>query len=297
METGGIGICRQRKSDMFGANKIVSRLDEMLTDAINGRFTESNYDETELSRLESKFRQYLTGKETAAEKIKAERAAIKELVTDISHQTKTPIANISLYTQLLAEISPAELMPYVEQIRLQSEKLDFLIQSLTKMSRLERDMIKLHIVPQPVSLLIESAVREIKGQADEKRVSIHSEIQEDVLVSYDIRWTREALGNLLDNAVKYSPKGSTVTVCTYTLEMFLCISVEDEGAGIPEEERAQVFERFYRGKQAAQTDGNGVGLYLARAIVRKERGYMKVSDREGGGSCVRMYLPRVLQRY
>ncbi len=281
---------------MFGSNKIVSRLDEMLTDAINGRFSETSYDETELSRLEGKFRQYLTGKETAAEKIQAERAAIKELVTDISHQTKTPIANISLYTQLLAEISPPELMPYVEQIRLQSEKLEFLIQSLTKISRLESDMIVLHPKPQEVSLLLEAAVREVKGQADAKQTTVLVKMEEGAVANYDMRWTTEALGNLLDNAVKYSPEKSTVTVCVDIMEMFICIRVEDEGPGIPEEEMAQVFERFYRGKNAARADGNGVGLYLVRMIVCKERGYMKVSARAGSGSCFRMYLPRYIQR-
>lgn len=126
---------------MLRKKYIVARLDEMLTDAINGSFIESDYNETELSRLESKFRQYLTAKEMSEEKVRAERTAIKELVTDISHQTRTPIANICLYTQLLEEISSPEMLPYVEQIRIQAEKLDFLIQALTKISRLESDMI------------------------------------------------------------------------------------------------------------------------------------------------------------
>ena len=116
---------------MGRADKIISRLDAMLTDAINGSFIEASYDETELSRLESKFRQYLTGKEMAGERVERERAAIKELVTNISHQTKTPVANICLYSQLLEERSTPEMLPLVEQIRLQADKLDFLIKMLT----------------------------------------------------------------------------------------------------------------------------------------------------------------------
>ena len=280
---------------MFGTNKIIARLDEMLTDAINGSFTESCYDETELSRLESKFRQYLTGKELATEKVKTERTAIKELVTNISHPTKTPLANICLYTQLLEEISGEETLPYVRQIRLQAEKLDFLIRTLTKISRLESDMIRLSPKYQPVFPLVETALQEIRGQADAKTVTVRMADMDtdEIRASYDARWTKEALGNLLDNAVKYSPKAGTVTVSVTALEMFVRICVEDEGPGIPEEERAQIFERFYRGKNAAPEEGNGVGLYLTRMILQRENGYVKVSCEKSRGSRFYLYLPRV----
>ena len=245
---------------MFGTNRIVARLDEMLTDAIDGAFTESCYDETELSRLEGKFRQYLTG--------------IKELVTNISHQTKTPLANICLYTQLLEEISDEKTLPYVRQIRLQAEKLEFLIQTLTKISRLESDMIRLQPKPQPVFPLVEQAVRETRGQADVKAITIEITDTSEAAACCDARWTKEALGNLLDNAVKYSPESGVVSVSVKAMEMFVRIGVEDEGPGIPEDELAQIFERFYRGKNAAPEEGNGVGLYLTRMILQREGGYV-----------------------
>lgn len=286
---------------MLRGNKIVTRLDEMLTDAINGSFIESVYDETELSRLESKFRQYLTAKEMSEEKVRAERKAIKELVTDISHQTKTPIANICLYTQLLEEISSSDMLPYVEQIRMQAEKLEFLVQALTKISRLESDMIRLQPKAQPVALLVRKAVREMQGRAEVKNIRITVEHasymesaadSEEIHAVYDARWTGEALGNLLDNSVKYSPESSRIRVSVKALELFVRISVEDEGPGIPVEERAQIFERFYRGKNAAREEGNGVGLYLTRMILQRERGYVKVSSGARGGSCFHLYLPK-----
>lgn len=278
---------------MFGSNKIIARLDDMLTDAINGVFTESNYDETRLSRLECKFRQYLTGKEASGEKVQAERAAIKELVTDISHQTKTPIANICLYTQLLEEASPPETLPLVRQIHQQAEKLEFLIQTLTKISRLESDMIQLRPTSQPVCTLIQKSVEEALGRANARHITIVNTAADDkVNACYDLKWTQEALGNLLDNAVKYSPKESTVRVSLKSMEMFVSISVEDEGREIPEEERAQIFERFYRGTNASQAEGNGVGLYLSRMILQREGGYIKVSPGRDVGNCFRMYLPR-----
>lgn len=270
--------------------KIISRLDKMLTDAINGSFIESDYDETELSRLESKFRRYLAEKELAAEKIQEERNVIKELVTDISHQTKTPLANICLYTQLLEENCTQDMLPYVQQIHMYADKLEFLIKALSKISMLENNMIKLNPQIYPVSRLVGDSASSVKCMADRKHITINVLYKEDACALYDERWTHEALGNLLDNAVKYSPVGSTITVSVKNLEMFVCIMVEDEGIGVPEEERAQIFGRFYRGRNVAQEDGNGIGLYLSRIILQREGGYIKVSSGNNGGSCFSMYL-------
>ncbi len=275
---------------MARPGKIVSRLDKMLTDAINGYFVEENYDETELSRLESKFHQYISENKLSAEKIQAEREAVKELVTDISHQTKTPVANICLYTQLLEEICTPELLPYVQQIRMHTEKLEFLINALSKISRLESNMIKLHPEKAPVSSLLENSVKYAKGMADIKNITIDITVNENIWALYDIRWTYEAVFNLLDNAVKYSPEGSTVKVFARQMEIFTCISVEDEGIGIPEEEQAQIFRRFYRGKDVLNQEGNGIGRYLARIILQREQGYIKVSSVPGKGSCFKMHL-------
>lgn len=279
---------------MRQTTKIINRLDKMIEDAINGTFVESGYDETELSRLESRFHQYLAIKETTEEKIEAERAAIKSLVSDISHQTKTPLANVLLYAQLLEEQCTDEaLNPYVRQIRVQAEKLQFLIQSLVKLSRLESGMVESNPISQSVELLIEGAVEGARGRAKTKQIAM--EVKGDVHMSalYDLRWTLEALGNLLDNAIKYSPAGSTVTVSVRSYEMFVCISVEDKGCGIPEQEQAQIFERFYRGTNAMDEEGNGIGLYFTRMILQKEQGYIKVDSKMGQGSCFQVFLKRI----
>lgn len=280
---------------MWTGSKVISRLDAMLEAAINGSFVEEYYDETELSRLESKFRQYLTVRETASEKVEAERSAIKELVTDISHQTKTPLANILLYTQLLQEqCQDPQAAPYIEQIRIQTAKLDFLMQALIKISRLESGMVELSPMEGPLHPLLSQAVKLAKGRAGAKGITIElCEEETGPRAVFDFRWTLEALGNLLDNAVKYSPEGSTVTVKVRAFELFVCISVEDMGPGIPESEQAQIFERFYRGKYARKNEGNGVGLYLTRMILQKERGYVKVTSPEKGGSRFSIYLQRV----
>lgn len=279
---------------MRRGSKIIARLDAMLEAAINGSFVETDYDETELSRLESKFRQYLTAREAASEKVEAERCAIKELVTDIFHQTKTPLANILLYTQLLREqCQDPQAVPYIEQICMQTTKLEFLMQALIKISRLESGMVELFPTEEALYPLLLQAVKLAKGRAGAKGITIElAGEKRDIRAVFDFRWTLEAMGNLLDNAVKYSPAGSVVTVSVRAYEMFVRVSVEDMGPGILESEQAQIFDRFYRGKNARQEEGNGVGLYLTRMILQKERGYVKVDSREGCGSCFSIYLQR-----
>lgn len=277
----------------IGAGKTLRRLDEMLEQAINGEFEEERYDETELSRLEAKWKRYLTASKMSMEQLNKNREGMQALVSDISHQTRTPLSNILLYSQLLCEQteSPEE-KHLAEQIVRQAEKLEFLIQALVKMSRLESNVLVLKPQRQPVEPLLLEAMEEILPKAEKKKihVKLQGNFSNNMKAVYDKKWTAEALGNILDNAVKYSPLESTVEVNVERFEFYVCISVRDEGIGISEEERAQIFSRFYRSAEVQQEDGIGIGLYLAREIVQKEKGYMKVLSKKGKGSTFKMYL-------
>ena len=276
----------------IGAGKTLRRLDEMLEQAINGEFEEERYDETELSRLEAKWKQYLTTSKMSMEQLNKNREGMQALVSDISHQTRTPLSNILLYSQLLCEQTDNQEEKHLaEQIVRQAEKLEFLIQALVKMSRLESNVLVLKPQRQPIEPLLLEAMEEILPKAEKKK--IHVKLQGNpshMQAVYDKKWTAEALGNILDNAVKYSPLESTVEVTVEKFEFYACISVRDEGIGISEEERAQIFSRFYRSAEVQQDDGIGIGLYLAREIVQKEKGYMKVLSKKGKGSTFKMYL-------
>lgn len=276
----------------IGAGKTLRRLDEMLEQAINGEFEEERYDETELSRLEAKWKQYLTTSKMSMEQLNKNREGMQALVSDISHQTRTPLSNILLYSQLLCEQTDNQEEKHLaEQIVRQAEKLEFLIQALVKMSRLESNVLVLKPQRQPIEPLLLEAMEEILPKAEKKKihVKLHGNPSHMQAV-YDKKWTAEALGNILDNAVKYSPLESTVEVTVEKFEFYVCISVRDEGIGISEEERAQIFSRFYRSAEVQQDDGIGIGLYLAREIVQKEKGYMKVLSKKGKGSTFKMYL-------
>lgn len=276
----------------IGNRKIFNRLNQMLDDAIDGNFCEQDYDESELSKLEVKWKRYLTSSKLSAKKIEDERTAIKELVTDISHQTKTPLANILLYAQLLEERSLDEqTMKMVEEIHRQSEKLDFLIQSLVKTSRLESGTFRLYPEKQNVEPIIKEVIELAAAKAEKKGIAIESE-EVSAQAVFDPKWTKEALFNIVDNAIKYSPCDSLITIKVLNYEMFLSIQVRDQGIGIEEEEIPKIFGRFYRSKNVRTDEGVGIGLYLTRQIIESQGGYIKVTSTPGSGSKFQIFLPK-----
>lgn len=269
---------------------IVERLDAMLEDAINDTFEESNYDESRISRLEVKWKRFLTSSVASKHRLYEEQERIKRLISDISHQTKTPLANILLYSQILQEKeADSELVPIVKNIREQSEKLDFLIRNLVKASRLESDVLALRPKRQKVSPVIESAIDTLRESASQKGIKILFEGFEGE-ACFDRKWTQEALENLIDNGIKYSPENGEIQIRVKDYEMFTAVCIRDFGIGICEEEQARIFERFYRSREAAEEKGLGLGLYLAREIAVKQGGYMKVKSKHREGSDFYFYM-------
>lgn len=270
------------------------RLNQMLDEGIRGEFEESKYDESELSKVESKWKRFLQDSVMAKQNLETEKANIKGLISDISHQTKTPMANIKLYSELLSEQLEEDGMEaeLLGQIQAQAQKLEFLIQALTKLSRLETNILEVVPVKSQVKPLLESAVEEIRKKAEKKEIQIKIEMDFEAEAVFDRKWTEEALYNLLDNAVKYSPAGSEVLISTKLYEMWCVIAVSDRGRGISEEEIPKIFGRFYRAKEVQQEEGVGIGLYLVREILQKEGGFIKVNSEVGKGSTFLCYLPR-----
>ena len=139
--------------------------------------------------------------------------------------------------------------------------------------------------------MLEEAVAQFKPKAAEKQITLTLASSEGDGV-FDPKWTAEAVCNLLDNAVKYTPAGGTVTVQAYCYELFCRVDITDTGPGIPEEEQAKVFQRFYRSPANHRTPGVGIGLYLARQIAEGQGGYIKVFSKPGKGAEFSLYLPR-----
>ena len=273
---------------------IMSRLERMIDQAIDDTFIESTYNEKKLSKLEAKMYRYLSAGNTSFRQVNQEKDKIKTLIADISHQTKTPIANILLYAQLLKEAPELDerTRQIVGQIETQTEKLSFLIASLVKTSRLENDIITVAPKQDSVGKLLRQLTLEYTSVAGQKGVNLQTELSSDPAACFDFKWTLEALSNIVDNAIKYTPTGGYVTISVREYELFVCIDVTDSGLGMTEEETAKVFTRFYRSPRVYEEKGVGIGLYLAREIVSKEGGYIKVSSEFSRGSVFSVFLPR-----
>ena len=214
------------------------------------------------------------------------------MVADISHQTKTPIANILLYAQLLWEQNiPEEARPLITSLIGQSEKLKMLIEALVKTSRLETGILQFQPKRSEIEPMLAETVGQYVPKAQKKQITLHLE-PSDAEAVFDSKWTAEAVGNLLDNAIKYAPNGGAISVCVSEYDMFCRIDVSDNGQGIPEEEQAKVFQRFYRSPSATDAEGVGIGLYLARQIITGQGGYIKLTSKPGEGSTFSIFLPR-----
>ena len=274
------------------SRRMLNTLDRMLDDAIRGDFQESLYDESRLSALETRMAHYLSSNTVSARNLAAEKDAIKTLIGDISHQTKTPIANLLLYAQLLEEQDlPPESRAYVSALEGQAEKLRFLIDALVKTSRLESGVLAMTPRRHGLQQMLEDAAAQAAPRAEAKGIALTVE-PTDLSARFDPKWTTEALYNLVDNAVKYTPTGGSDTLRAVGYELFCRIDVTDTGPGIPEAEQAKIFQRFYRSPSVSGEEGVGIGLYLARQIAAGQGGYLKVTSRPGEGSTFALFLPR-----
>jgi signal transduction histidine kinase len=224
---------------------------------------------------------------------KEEGEEMKSLITDITHQLRTPLANLNMYNGLLADESlpPDKRTEFARIMRDQTEKLTWLMDSLVKISRLESGIIEIRADRRNVADTVLAAIKTAYPSAEEKELEIALEGSRSVHLLHDAKWTGEAIGNVLDNAIKYTPAGGSIKVTVERYEMFARIDVADNGRGIPEAELAKVFQRFFRGASSSDTPGVGVGLYLARKILAEQGGYMKVSSEPGRGSVFSLFLP------
>ncbi len=217
-----------------------------------------------------------------------EKERTKSLVTDLSHQLKTPVAALDTCFTILEDqtLSEAERAEFDGRCRNELEGLKTLLEALVQISHMEAGMIQ--IVPEQALLLdtLLEAVNRIYPKASAKQVELvfdYSPDLEQTEIDQDRKWLCEAFINLLDNAVKYSPAGSEIRISIQKLVSFIRIEIEDQGIGIPGSEQHKVFQRFYRGTdhRVKAENGSGVGLYLVRRIIGEHHGTVSVRSGKG----------------
>ncbi len=250
--------------------------------------------ETLESKLKHKLIRLSEITEGAVSESRMEKDELQSLLSDISHQIKTPIANIKMYNNILIEreVSKEKQKEFLTLSNLQIEKLDFLMKSMIKMSRLENGVIQLKPKDNFIISIIANALAQINQKAEDKKISIEISCEEEIKAAFDEKWTEEAIFNVIDNAVKYTPRGGKISIEVEELEMYVAVSICDNGIGIDEEEQGRIFQRFYRSPMVQGEEGVGVGLALTREIILKEQGFMKIKSELGKGTKFSIYLPK-----
>lgn len=250
-------------------------------------------DDGVFSKICSKLNRLYDAKNTAIRNSQKEVTTTHELISDISHQVKTPVAGIKMYAEMLERrLENGEELDYLKVIEEQTNKLDFLMQSLIKMSRLETNIISLKMRDCNLLDILASALGSVIPQAEKKKIYIETECAPELVVKADYKWTVEAVFNILDNAVKYTEPGGHVKIIAESLESYVSLEIIDNGIGMDTDEIPLVFKRFYRAEAVREEEGLGLGLALARQIITTEKGTLSVTSELRKGTAFRVMLPR-----
>lgn len=281
---------RKLKKEIY---RFADQLEECLDDMISGKqLPAAGQDEDTLwGKIYEKLWRADHIRQKKEEESLSEKNEIKELISDISHQTKTPIANLKLCMELLQDEPVSERAEeFLNSMESQVGKLDFLLQGMVKISRLETGVIQIRDREWDLQGTIAKAVAAIVPKAEKKQIRLYVDCDREIRIRHDGKWTGEAIFNVLDNAVKYTEDGGSIHICVAVQEVFTRISIRDTGKGIAPERQAEIFTRFYREPEVHEEEGVGIGLYLTRKILELQKGYIEVKSEVGEGAEFRMYL-------
>ncbi|MDF2869393.1 MAG: hypothetical protein K0R05_968 [Anaerocolumna sp.] len=284
----------------------LNNLEGLLTDYSKGIYRITDYEA--LSEKEASMKRIFIQLESLGsyfkmqeELIDQEKNETKTLVTDISHQLKTPVAALKACFDIFRreDISREERQEFLDRSGAMLAGLENLLAALINISRLETGLIEIKIAEANIFNTLLEAVNRVYQKAEEKRIEIAMEAEEELhslIIPHDAGWMCEAVVNILDNGIKYSEAGSCITITMAKRVSFLRIEISDEGIGIPKEEYHEIFKRFYRGnsREVKSQTGSGVGLYLTREIITRQRGVVTVTSGKGSGSkgsCFIIQLP------
>lgn len=270
------------------SQKLVSDLSDLIESILRLSDTPvfPEFDDSLTSKLQSqvsRLKQMLSDNERLQ---KQEKDEMKSLISDISHQLKTPVAILQTYGELMTDSVETQ---YTKEFLHALDRLRFLTDSLVKMSRLEGGVVTLQPKLCSLNETILSSIMQAYEKALKKNITIEFDNEPQLNLIHDPRWTMEAIFNILDNATKYSLPDSTVTLKLTKQEMYCRLDIINTGINIPESEYEKIFKRFYRCKTATSEEGYGLGLYLSRKIITSQRGYIKVSSKDK--TIFSIYLP------
>ena len=273
--------------------RLYQEVDRMMDRILDDKVIEqTDLKEGEISALAGKARRIQEKLQVEVGGAQREKEQVKSLISNMSHQLKTPLANIMMYEEILEDesLTRAEQEKFLGKMKRQSEKVEWILTSLFKMVKLEQDVIVFEAEGALIRRTLLDAVNLIYDKAQRRQIEIETEYFPECRLYHNPKWTTEVFANILENAVKYTPQSGRITIGMRRDEMYTEIWFRDTGMGIAKEEITEIFKRFYRSRAAENMDGSGIGLYLSKLILEKEKGYMNVASEPGKGSCFSVFL-------
>ena len=246
----------------------------------------SENSEDELSHLQNELYKLTVMLKEGMEREKRQREAVSDAVSDISHQIKTPMTSMQIMTDNLLESRdmPQELrVRFLREIARQIEGVNWLVQTLLRLSRLDADVVEFERDRICAADLAEAVCERLAVFAEVREVSLAVTGDTGAYIFADESWSEEALANIVKNAIEHSRAGQTVTIHIEENDVYTKIEVKDTGEGIAPEDIRHIFDRFYRAKNASP-DSVGIGLAMAKTIVEKQGGYIMADSKEGKGT-------------
>lgn len=273
--------------------RLYQEVDRMMDRIMDDKVIEqTDLKEGEISALAGKARRIQEKLQVEVGGAQREKEQVKSLISNMSHQLKTPLANIMMYEEILEDesLTREEQEKFLGKMKRQSEKVEWILTSLFKMVKLEQDVIVFEAEGALIRRTLLDAVNLIYDKAQRRQIEIETEYFPECRLYHNPKWTTEVFANILENAVKYTPQSGRITIGMRRYEMYTEIWFRDTGMGIAKEEITEIFKRFYRSRAAENMDGSGIGLYLSKLILEKEKGYMNVASEPGKGSCFSVFL-------
>ena len=217
-----------------------------------------------------------------------------DMLSDISHQIKTPIAAITIMTDLLesSELSEEQRLEYAAKIDKQVNRINWLIRNLLTISQLEADVLVLKQEKVNLQKLMEKVREAFELMAEVKKVSLEIQVNPEIWMICDEHWTREAFSNIVKNCIEHTPEGGSISIGAFQDNIATHICISDNGEGVEEEHLPYIFERFYKGGNTS-SNSVGIGLSMTRQIVLKQNGTISVSSKRGKGTEFRVKMYRV----
>lgn len=219
--------------------------------------------------------------------LRQEKLFLKKLITDISHQLKTPLASLIMFNDILESdknITGPERDNFVRESKNQLDRMEWLIKNMMKMAKLESGAVDFNKVDSYIKQTLQRSICGLSVLAAQKNIAIELEGKNDVAVRHDVSWTAEAFSNIIKNSIEHSKQGNIINITWEENNVFVQVVIQDNGGGIPEDELPRIFDRFYKGTGSCSPTNIGIGLYITKSIIEGQGGSIYAFSREGKGT-------------